>query len=53
MEKHQTGKQIFVSTLTTDLVTSVTCGDISLCYSFFVRCLNVSLAVVAVEAVVI
>lgn len=44
MEKHQTGKEISDSTFTTNLVTSVTCGDTYLCYSFFLHCVNVSLA---------
>lgn len=44
MEKHQTGKEISDSTFTTNLVTSVTCGDTYLCYSFFLYCVNVSLA---------
>lgn len=44
VEKHQTGKQISDSTFTTNLVTSLTCGDIYLCYSFFLYCISVSLA---------
>lgn len=44
MEKHQAGKQISDPTFPTILVTFVTCGDIYPCCSFFLYCINVSLA---------
>lgn len=56
MGQHQTGKQISDFTFTINLVISVTCGDIYLCYTFFFPYLiNISFAnkpTVRVEVVI-